>query len=500
MTDIIINPKDNTYVTISTSLSIEREIWDYFTIKVPNFQYKKRQNKRWEGHIRLFNLQTKQLYVGILPFLHEFAAEHGYVIKSNLQPTSVIPSKLDILKFIDEMNVSNQQGNSIKLRDYQIYSLIHIIQKPKRCLLLLPTGSGKSLVLYLLIRYILRLNPQYKILLLVPTTNLCEQLYQDFKDYSQLNKWSAEEHCHLIYSGLEKETHKSVRISTWQSASVLPSGVTNQIDAILVDEAHTATAKVLRGLVGDCKNAEWRVGLTGTINDDENSCHPLILQGLFGLIYQPTRTHLLMEKNKLSRLLIKCIVLTHQTQYKPVDYQDEKSYLVGNAIRNGFITNLALDQKKNTLILFEFVEKHGKVLLDLLNNRNKDPNRKIFYISGEVETEVREEIKKITETETNAVILASYGTFQLGVNLKNLHSIIFASPAKSKIRVLQSIGRVLRLHENKEFAVLFDIADDLRDKTLDSHTKMNYTLLHFVARLKIYDQEQFKYQIFNIPL
>jgi superfamily II DNA or RNA helicase len=126
---------------------------------------------------------------------------------------------------------------------------------------------------------------------------------------------------------------------------------------------------------------------------------------------------------------------------------------------------------------------------------NKAKDRKVFYVHGSVEADERELVREITEKESDAIIIASYGTFSTGINIRNLHNIVFASPSKSKIRTLQSIGRVLRLGENKETATLFDIADDLTYKS-----RKNFTLDHFVERMKIYNEEKFEYKIYSINL
>ena len=190
-----------------------------------------------------------------------------------------------------------------------------------------------------------------------------------------------------------------------------------------------------------------------------------------------------MEKKTLAKLKIKCIVL----QYPDVDckfmkdqnYQDEVDLIVRDERRNKFILNLTTHLKGNTLVLFQFVEKHGAVLYDMM----KDLNRKVFYVHGGTDTQTREEIREITENEKNAIIVASYGTFSTGINIRNLHNVVFSSPSKSRIRVLQSIGRGLRTTNDKTGATLIDIADDFTWKS-----KQNFTLRHFMERINIYNE------------
>ena len=170
------------------------------------------------------------------------------------------------------------------------------------------------------------------------------------------------------------------------------------------------------------------------------------------------------------------------------------NYIIEHDKRNAFIKNLSLSLDGNTLVLYSRVEAHGEPLYNLINDSVKS-GRKVFYVHGGVDGEEREEVRRITEEESNAIIVASYGTFSTGVNIKNLHNVIFASPSKSRIRNLQSIGRVLRKGKNKTKAMLYDIADDISVKG-----KKNYTLNHLIERVKIYNEENFTYEIRKVYL
>jgi superfamily II DNA or RNA helicase len=239
-------------------------------------------------------------------------------------------------------------------------------------------------------------------------------------------------------------------------------------------------------------NAKYRYGFTGTL--DGTQTHKWVLEGLFGPSYKIIKTDELMKKGHLAKLDINVLLLKHPpTKFET--FEEEVQYIIGHHRRNNFIKNLALDLKGNTLILFARVEGHGQPLYELINNNNLIESRNVFFIHGGVDTEDREKVREITEQESDAIIVASYGTFSTGINIKNLHNIIFASPSKSRIRNLQSIGRVLRKGENKEKATLYDIADDISYKS-----RKNYTLNHLIERIKIYNEENFNYDIKNIPL
>jgi len=238
-------------------------------------------------------------------------------------------------------------------------------------------------------------------------------------------------------------------------------------------------------------DAKYRYGFTGTL--DGTQTHKWVLEGLFGPSYKIIKTDELMKKGHVATLDINVLLLKHPPN-KFETFEDEVQYIIGHNRRNNFIKNLALDLKGNTLILFARVEGHGLPLYELIN-KNKSPNQKVFFVHGGVDAQEREQVREITEREENAIIIASYGTFSTGINIKRLYNVIFASPSKSRIRNLQSIGRVLRKGNKKTSATLYDIADDISYKS-----RRNYTLNHLIERIKVYNEENFNYDIVNIPL
>jgi superfamily II DNA or RNA helicase len=261
------------------------------------------------------------------------------------------------------------------------------------------------------------------------------------------------------------------------------------------DEAHTFKAKSLTGIMHKMVNTPYRIGTTGTL--DGTKTHRLVLEGLFGSVYKVTSTKQLMDNDQLAELRIFGLVLQYPDDVKKAckdnKYPDEMDFLCGYEPRNKFIRNLALKQTGNSLVLFQYVEKHGQILFDMIKAKAGD--RKVFFVFGGTETADREDIRRITELENDAIIVASYGTFSTGINIRSLKNIIFASPSKSRIRVLQSIGRQLRKSEKKDTAKLYDISDDLRWKS-----RKNHTLKHFVERIKIYSEEGFPYKMIKLPL
>jgi len=494
---IVIAKLNETFLQISCEKHIAYELNEYFSFKIPNAQFHPKVKARmWDGKIRLFNIQTGQLYFGLLPYLKEWTKKHSYQIQTDIIDAKPLTG-LDIESIKEFFDSLNLYCKNVKItpRDYQIASFMECV-KNDRVLLLSPTSSGKSLVIYSLIRWYQKFLDNDKMLIVVPTTNLVSQMYGDFGDYSSHDKnWNVEKYCHKIYSGKAKNSKEQIYISTWQSLYKLPKEYFEQFSLIVGDEAHLATANSLKGILEKSTFCRYRFGTTGTLKDSK--CNKLMLEGLFGKTYTAVTSKQLMDDKHISKLNIQCLQLEYPEEeretMKKATYQEEINFIVTHKKRNNFICNLALEQNGNTLILFNYVEKHGKVLEKML--MDKDSNRQIFFIAGETDVEQREAIRKATEEEKNAIIVASSGVLSTGVNIKNLQYLIFAHPYKAKIRNLQSIGRVLRLDDKNNKAVLYDIIDDLHWKKYE-----NYGLKHWKERLNIYLKEKFDYDYNLIPL
>ncbi len=485
MSDLILHKKNESFIQFECDRNIAQELSDYFTFFVPGYQFTPAYKSRvWDGKIRLADLRSFTIYHGLVPYIEKFCKERDYELEidSDVSITEEF-SVVEAEEFIKTLNLPHE------VRDYQLKSFIYAIRN-KRILLLSPTASGKSLILYLIMRY-LQASEFKKGLLIVPTTSLVEQMFSDFKSYG----YDSDKYCHRQYAGKDKHTNSFLTITTWQSIYKNDKEYFEQFDFILGDEAHQFKAKSLTTILTGCDQAKYRIGTTGTL--DGTQTHRLVLEGLFGPVYQATTTKQLIDNKQLADFQIKCLILKHAEPAcklaRDWDYNQEIDYIVSNKYRNDFIRNLSLSLEGNTLILFQYVEKHGKDLYASI--KDKAGKRHVFFVFGGTDVEVRESVRAITEKEKDAIIVASYGTFSTGVNIRNLHNIIFASPSKSRIRNLQSIGRGLRIGDNKEAAVLFDIADDFRIGKF-----ANYTLKHFIERVKIYDDEKFKYKFYNIDL
>ena len=472
---------NETYLKVDCNRGLAQELNEFFSFMAPNHKFMPAyKNRMWDGKIRLFNLNTNQIYLGLLPYIVKFCEERDYDYE--------VEGNLDVqeeFSFKEAEDFANTLGLPFNPRKYQLEALTHGVRN-NRSMILSPTGSGKSLIIYMMMRFY-----GEKTLVVVPTVSLVHQMYKDFRDYGY------DQESKLITAGVDKEViDEDVTITTWQSIYKMPRKWFDQFNVVIGDEAHLFKAKSLTSIMTKLSDCKYRFGFTGTLDGTET--HKLVLEGLFGQVKSFVKTKDLMDQDHLADLKIKILVLKYKDETKKTvkdyKYQDEIDFIVRNEKRNKFIRNLGLSLKGNTLILFNYVDKHGKELYNLFNDKiNKD--RKLFFVFGGTDGETRESVRSITETQDDAIIIASYGTFSTGINIRNLHNIVFASPSKSRIRTLQSIGRGLRKSQSKMGATLYDIADDLQHKS-----KVNYTLHHLYERVKIYNEEQFDYKLYKIKL
>lgn len=502
--DLVIVKINEAFVKVIGERSLLLELSEFFTFFTPNYQFSpKYKNKIWDGKIRLFSLKTNYLPYGLLSYLFQFAKERNYSISSKIEPANEYSVYL-AEKFIKELVLPFEPF------DYQVNGLVHTMRY-NRALFISPTGSGKSLSIYLMMTQ-LRLYKRMRGLIIVHSTTLVEQMYSDFIDYSINNTFDVSKEVHRLYDKQPRYTGQTeVLLSTWQSIKDYSPEFFEQFDFVIADEAHLCKANSIKHILESCVNAEYRVTMTGTL--DGAKTHQLVIEGLFGNVEKLANTKDLQNRNILTDLEIKCLILKHddiecnktknvktvnfgQTSIRKFEYKDEIKLITDNRARNKFIKNLALSMKNNTLVLFQYTD-HGKKLYDMIKDSGNIGNRKVFYIDGKITATIRETIRKVMSNEENSILVASYGTLSTGVNIKNLHNLIFASPSKSVIKILQSIGRILRTFEDKDKATLYDVVDDLK---IGTRGKDNYAIKHFEARLEMYNRESFPFKIYNIKV
>ena len=478
-----ISKKNEVYLIIEDLEPHEKEeLSSFFTFEVPGAKFMPMfRNRVWDGKIRLFSSDTGEIYVGLLPYVKKFCHSNKilYIIEKGVEDDRNVVRK-DVGAYIESLKPKSQ-GKFLKIRDYQVDAVHHALSR-NRALLVSPTASGKSLIIYSLVRYYQMKG--LKTLILVPTTSLVEQMYTDFQDYG----WSSDKHCQKIYQGYTTKIEKDVVISTWQSIYKMPRKYFDQFGCVIGDEAHMFKAKSLTGIMTKMHYCKYRFGLTGTL--DGTQTHQLVLEGLFGVVEKVVTTKELIDKNTLADLKIKCIILKHKNIREKMTYAEELDFIVTNEKRTNFVVNLLHHLNGNTLCLFQLVEKHGKIINDKMKG---DEN--VYFVYGGTNTSEREDIRSLVEKNTNSTTIASYGTFSTGINIPNLNNIVFASPSKSRIRVLQSIGRGLRKSNTKSSVLIWDICDDFTYKT-----KKNFTLRHFEERINIYNEESFSYRIDEVKI
>jgi len=469
---------DESTMRLQCSGSVAREVSEKYTFEVPGAKFMPSyRSKVWDGKVRLFNARNYTMYAGLAHSVRSFLEESGYDVSVDDDLISEDEASLvEIQDFIRDLKLP------VEPRDYQIRALALAIRM-RRAVFISPTASGKSMVAYLISQWF-----GGRTLIVVPTVSLVIQMVKDFQDYGYIGQ------IHGIRGGQEKKAVDGVTVSTWQSVYEMGEEFFSQFDTIIGDEAHLFKAKSLINIMTKMPSTKYRFGMTGTLDGSE--VNELVLEGLFGKIERLVKTKELMDAGHVADLNIKVLVLKHSTSLsKDASYQDEIDRIVSSEARNKFIRNLALSLKGNTLVLYALVEKHGEILYQMMSAKAEEKDKTVSFVYGGTEAEDRDGIRTLAESGDNNIIIASYGTFSTGINIRNLHNVIFASPTKSRVRTLQSIGRGIRKGDTKDSCTLFDIADDMSTKT-----SRNYTLNHLIERIKMYNQEGFKYEMHTIKL
>jgi superfamily II DNA or RNA helicase len=485
------------FIQVDCEPSLAAELYHHFSFKIPGAEFHPKVKARiWDGFLHLFNVRERKIYAGLFHQLVQYLQENGYTYR--VQDNGYYgrideETNIDLQDFKNWVKTISLQshGKKIEPRDFQILSAFESI-KYKRLVNVSPTSSGKSLILYIIFMYLLEHELCTKILLIFPSTGLIQQMANDFSDYSG-GKISTDTVIHLIYSGQDKKSCKPIHFSTFQSLYKLPGSFYDTYDCVAGDEIHLAQSSSYVKILENCRDIKYRFGFTGTLSS-KNKTHRLVVQGLLGQAKQFTTTAELIERKEASDIQITCVILDYSDETKSANkktkYAQEFALICNHVRRNSFIKKLAIDLSGNTLILFQHKEQ-GKLLYNMI----KEEYDKVFYIDGDILATEREKIRQYLETVDDAIILASYGTTSTGWSVRNLHNGIFASPYKSEIKVLQSLGRGLRKHDSKEEFKLYDIVDDLSWKNRE-----NYTLQHFAERVGYYAKDSLPYKIIRVKI
>lgn len=482
---------NESHVLIDCDYLDAQDISELFTFYSPNYQWSpKYASGIWDGKIRMFDINNCLLPIGLLKKLIGYLkiSEEKYTVEERLLEKGGKLSEDEVSQFCREILKLPEKYSD---RDYQINAVRYFMYHQKM-IGLSATASGKSLIYFIFFNLLRYLFKDLKCLLIVPRTSLVEQMATDFQEYA-VNLGDFRKYTHRIYSGREKYTNKLITISTWQSLKNMPPEYFQPFNCVIVDEVHEATAKELPRIVNLCINAVYKIGMTGHIKDCKIA--KMQLQSLLGNIKTFSKSAELIERGILSDIKIKAICLKYKDDVikkfrgrQKKTFQEELQIIGELKNRQKFLCQLAASRAGNTMMLFKFRD-YGKELNRLL--KKNYPDKRVYYIDGTIPAIHREQVRKQTEKFNNVIIVASYGTFSTGINIKNLHHLIFAESVLSSVKVIQSIGRLLRKYFNKN-AKLYDITDDLSYRS-----RRNYTLKHFLQRIKYYDREQFDYDLTN---
>lgn len=507
MSDLVLTKVDEQHFHIEAKPSILKAINQHFAIKTPGYQYSPQSKKRrdlqrrglyqmadavWDGKRRFYNAKFSRLSLGLYDRLKALAKERGWIIDTDRLGLDSEPLDMDeVRQFLKQLDLPFEP------RDYQLKLFIKGIRH-RRAVFIAATNAGKSLSLYLIAQW---MHHKYGIrtLIIVPTVGLVSQMMSDFKEYG------ADDH---LVSGvlakhpLSKATGRIV-IGTWQSLHKLPAEDFDGFGCLIGDEAHHWQSTRLEALGKKCRHARWRLGCTGTI-DARNVYDNLIIESTLGSVVEIVRNAELIERGFSTPPKVYSLILSHtdvdrnavkyayDAQQKNRDlpknhaFQYETDYLLAHGPRNRFIIDLTKKMNGNSLLLFNFIEKHGDILNEML--KAELGSVPLHYVYGETDVKLRETIRKIIDTYDQSVTLANYGVFSTGVSIKRLHNLVFTSPTKSMKRVLQSIGRMLRTADDKSVVHIFDIVDDFR---LPGYK--NYAWSHYEERKRIYKSEGFEH-------
>lgn len=500
--DVVIRKINETYVSVLCKEQyIEMEISDRFSFETPNANFDPRvKYGKWDGVIKLYNRTHKRMYLGLLFELVKFLNKQGY--SYSVDPDLINKSQItddELKELISEVIKPHDNGQPIVPYDYQNDAVRYMLNS-SRSICLAATSAGKSLALYLAIR-IYQLDDSFddkKIVVIVPSTMLVEQLYSDFDNYSSYDgsNWMVGRHCQKITGAYSKNISKQIVISTWQSLKNMRPDTFDDVGAIFVDECHTVKGPILASVLEGATSVSVRHGLTGTL--DSLEANQLAAQGLLGPAKLIVTAKQIIDAGRATEVEVHCMILDYDNNVKiaynkdqsniadespTVRYQSELNFINNLECRKKFIHKLVKSLKGNTIVLFNRVDEYGIPLYEAM----KEVHENTFLIVGDVKGSERERIKQLLEELDDAVLFATDTIMSTGISIKNLHNMIFASSSKSKIKVLQSIGRLMRLHGSKLKAYMFDLVDKL-----DFNGKDNMTLRHVEERIKFYSNEQFK--------
>lgn len=508
MSEITLINYNELYYQLSTTLDISGALRDNFSYRAPGFIFNPLyKNGLWNGFVCLY--KGKLFPKGLLPDLKKFCEVNNIKlnIPTSLYLKSISESRID--EIIEETNLSDVNKKTgevipIKLRDYQVDAIkTAILQKHQ--LIVSQTSTGKTLMIYMILK-ILQENVLFstpystfaysKMLVIVPSITLVEQMYNDFINYSKLNGWPAEDLCTKMHSKAKPDLSKPILITTWQSLMDKDERFFKLYGCVILDEAHkigksnTKESKEVEKEINKCVNAEFLLGFTGTMLDEP--LYKKKIQSFFGGHKEVTSYQEAIQAGNICDLKVNILKLNYTSglEDKMRNYKNEKSFIMSSSRRNEFIKKLLLKTHGNKLLLFMEIKKHAKVIYEAIKTDERFKDYQIILLDSSSKVDVREKAKTLLETNNNVIVFGTYALLGTGWSVNNIWNVFFIAPLKSKVAILQSIGRGLRLipGQNK-ICNIWDIVDKFEYK--------NILYRHFLQREKYYKENNFKYIIKN---
>jgi superfamily II DNA or RNA helicase len=486
MSDLIIEKVNSSCVHLVCEDGLSHRFYNVFSAYAPGYRFNPRFKLHvWDGKVRCYNPITQILPIGLLNNLLIWCDQHK--IEYSLQGfDKPLRDNIDKAELEKQMNSYITAG--FQARDYQV-NAVHAALTNRRGVLLSCTGSGKSLMIYTFLRYLLDNKDVHRAILIVPSVSLVEQMFSDFRDYG----WDdLEDHVEMLYSGKKPTFKKEILISTWQSLEKEDPEFFEVYDACVVDECHQAKCNVVTRLLKLMHNAEYKIGTSGTLPTEISE--QLQINSVIGNVLFELKSCELIARGYLTKLNIAAIFLKYPLSF--IEENKERTYpeevkMVEEYPNRNKVLNFIIDHTSpmNNMLILVNHRNHLKDVEDYLHKNY--PEKKVSIITGDVKAKVREEIRVGIEDEDGTILLATYQTMSTGVNIPKLHAIMLFSNSKSRIKVLQSIGRGLRKHNSKNKVIIYDIVDDLSYKKRTGRIAKNYCMQHFDERSSYYIEQEF---------
>lgn len=443
-------------------VQIDTENWDYlravkdhFSHHIDGYRFNPLvKSGQWDGKISLFNTRERTLPYGLLLEL----------IKYNKKEWSDLHFEMseDCKGVFRGLTIPYNKNLQFEPYDYQD-DCISACLKTSKGIIRSATASGKSLMISYVIKALWESQNMKNGIIIVPSIGLVTQFYEDMADYG----------LDMSLVGRVgddwREWGNPITISTWQSLKNV-SHKMEGFDAVLVDEVHGAKAKVLSDLLVQSP-ARWRFGFTGTM--PSSKLDQLQVQSYLGPVLREYGSVELAKLGYVSECVINMLYIDYKNKPKG-NYNEVKDEVFRNDFRLGLIYDIIQKMDGNMLLLVGKVEDEGEYLKQMIAERPELADYEVEFLSGKDSATDRERWRKYMDKGKNVVLIATYGIFQQGINIKSLSNLILASPFKSKVRILQSIGRTLRLHADKDGAVVWDICDQVKYLTKHSDTRMKH--------------------------